>query len=65
MCLYTTPIIVLAWRPAEWDSLEVKLEKLQEKTNISASNFIDDEHRPTRASLIDGLANVSNIGQYI
>lgn len=46
-----------------WNNVERKVQLLESKLNISADNFIDEERRPTRASLIDGVANISDLSQ--
>ena len=47
-----------------WSSVERKVEHLESRLNISADNFVEEEERPTRASLIEGLANISDISQW-
>lgn len=41
------------------------LKKLEDSVRISSSNFVDDRQRPSKESLVGGLANVSELSKKI
>jgi hypothetical protein len=46
-----------------WDDLDQRVQLLEEDLSTSADNFVEDERRTTRASLIDGVADISDLSR--
>lgn len=49
------------WDPSLWDDVEMKLKLLESSVTTSADNFVAEEPRSPKASLIEGLANISDL----